>query len=126
MQHLLALAIDDQKIAVPKGIPTGGLPKFEVIAQNAIQIVLVFIVLLAFIFIIVSGIKWITAGGDKTKVQSARGTLTYAIIGLVLALISFFIVTLVGQLITGTNIFKFPAATSTSDPCTDTGTHQRC
>lgn len=107
MDHLLALAIDDQKIAVPDGIPTGGLPMFIIIAERAIQITLVFIFILALIFIIISGIKWITAGGDKTKVQSARGTLTYAIIGLILALLSFFIVNFVGQLITGSSI-DFP------------------
>ena len=107
MDHLLALTIDGQKIAVPDEIPTGGLPVFTAIAAHGVQIALVFILILSLFFIIFAGIKWITAGGDKTKVQSARGTLTYAIIGLVLALLSFFIVDFVGQLITGGSI-DFP------------------
>ncbi|MEK7605008.1 MAG: hypothetical protein AAB478_00595 [Patescibacteria group bacterium] len=114
MQHLLALAIDNQKIAVPEGIPTGGLPIFIIIAERAVQVALFFIFVLALIFIIISGIKWITAGGDKTKVQSARGTLTYAIVGLVLALLSFLIIGFVGQLITGGSL-NFPMLVNPPD-----------
>lgn len=120
MQHLLALAIDGEQVALPEGIPSGGLPVFIVIAERAVQVTLVLIFVLALIFIIISGIKWITAGGDKTKVQSARGTLTYAIIGLVLALLSFFIVNFVGQLITGGSI-DFPMNINTSDCPTRSG-----
>ncbi|MCA9324600.1 hypothetical protein KDA23_00840 [Candidatus Saccharibacteria bacterium] len=37
----------------------------------------------AVIMIIVSGFKYITAGGDANKVSSAKSTLIYAIVGLV-------------------------------------------
>lgn len=108
MQRLLTLAIDGQQVAVPDGIPTGGLPIFVVIAGRGIEIALGLISVLTLIFIIISGIKWITAGGDKTKIQSARGTLTYAIIGFILALLSFFIVTFISKMVIGESILDFP------------------
>lgn len=38
---------------------------------------------LLFVFwFILGGIKWITSGGDKNKVEEARGTVTNAIVGL--------------------------------------------
>jgi len=39
----------------------------------------------AVIMIMVSGFKYVTSGGDSSKVQSAKNSLTYAIIGLVIA-----------------------------------------
>jgi hypothetical protein len=43
-------------------------------------------------FVISSGISYITSGGDQKKLDSARKTLTYAIIGLVIIFISFLII----------------------------------
>lgn len=43
------------------------------------------IALILFLFMVVfSALQWITSGGDKEKVASARGRLTSAIIGLVI------------------------------------------
>ena len=47
------------------------------------------------IFIIISGIKIVTAAGDEKKLASASQTLTYAIIGLVVTILAFVIVRLV-------------------------------
>lgn len=53
---------------------------------------LLFIVLaLSLLFLIIGGITWITSGGDKEGLAKAKGTITYAIVGLVLALGSFII-----------------------------------
>lgn len=40
--------------------------------------------LLAFIFLILGGIQWITSGGDKTGMEAARNKITHAIVGLVI------------------------------------------
>lgn len=55
----------------------------------------------AVIFIIYAGAKMVTSGGDQKKVDSARKTMTWAIIGLILILLSFAIVNFLGFL-TGT------------------------
>jgi len=54
-------------------------------------------------FLIVwSGIRLILSGGDAKQVQSARQTMTYAIVGLIVVLSSFTIVLFIGYL-TGTS-----------------------
>ena len=47
---------------------------------------------LTLVFLIVGGIKWVVSGGDKAKVESARGTIIAAIIGLIIVFLSFFII----------------------------------
>src|SRR4030042_3142687 len=57
-----------------------------------------------FIFIfIVGAFQWITAGGDKGKLEDARHKITHAIVGL-LVLLLFFIITQFVNAILGINI----------------------
>lgn len=51
--------------------------------------------LLAVIIIIYSGIKYMTANGDKQKIESAKSTLMYAIVGLIITIIAYAIVNFV-------------------------------
>lgn len=48
--------------------------------------------LLFFFSLIMGAIEWITSGGDKTKLESARSKITNAIVGFVILLIAFAIV----------------------------------
>jgi len=64
------------------------------IVGAAVTFVLIVAVLIALFFLIFGGIRWITSGGDKAKVESARGTIIAAIIGLVIAFLAFFILSL--------------------------------
>ncbi len=51
---------------------------------------------LVFFFVLITGaIKWISSGGDKQKVEEARGTITSAIIGLVILFATFAIIKLI-------------------------------
>jgi len=52
----------------------------------------------ALIFIIFSGIKFITSGGDSKQLEGARKTLTYAIIGLIIIFLAYFIVNAIATL----------------------------
>ncbi len=60
-----------------------------VLVGNLILWALIFSGVIALIFIIFSGIKFITSGGDPKQVEGARKTLTFALAGLVLILLSF-------------------------------------
>lgn len=86
------------KINPPGGLPSGGFG--DNTANNLIgwglTALLVGGTLLALAYLIWGGVQWITSGGDKSKIQAARNKMTYAIIGLVIAFLSFFIVTLIG------------------------------
>lgn len=83
----------------PNGVATLDciLPLF----RNVIAAALVFAGVVAVFMIIYSGIKLILSGGDAKQLEGARHTLTYAIIGLLIVLLSFAIVNLIG-FITGT------------------------
>lgn len=77
---------------------------------NIIIILLVVAIIIAVIFLVYGGIKWILSGGDKTGVESARNHIIAAIVGLIIALLAFFIVTFVlGLLGLGSiTTFNFP------------------
>jgi hypothetical protein len=59
-----------------EGIQVGG------IVPAVLTILMIAGSLAGMIFLIIGGIRWITSGGDKAQVESARGTVTSALIGL--------------------------------------------
>lgn len=78
---------------------------FQVIVTAA----LTFVGAAAVIMIIYAGIRFITSRGDPKQVQGAKQIMTWAIIGLIIVLISFGIIALIST-ITGTtciNTFGF-------------------
>lgn len=77
------------------------------LVSNIITIMLIFGVIIALFFLIYGGIRWITSGGDKAKVEAARGTISAAIVGLLLAFLAFFFVNLILVLLTGKPIGRF-------------------
>jgi len=53
--------------------------------------------LLAFVTLVTGGLSWITAGGDKTKLEAARDKITNAIIGVIIVGAAWAITTLVAN-----------------------------
>lgn len=68
------------------------------VLHNAITLILSASALLAFAFLLIGGIRWIMSQGDKKQLETAQKTITYAIIGLVVVLLSFFIINFIGYL----------------------------
>jgi len=60
---------------------------------------LMLIGILAVLAFVIAGIMYITAAGDETRIDTAKKTMTYAIIGLVVALIGLLIVRLVAYMV---------------------------
>ncbi len=56
---------------------------FAVIAGKLLEAIVLFGGLAVLLYLLWGGISWITAGGDKSKVESARNRITQAIIGLI-------------------------------------------
>lgn len=83
--------------------PAGIFADFGRLASAIILILTSFTGALSMIFIIISGIKLVTAGGDPKKMADARNTLTYAIIGLIVTALAFIILRVV-QFFLGANI----------------------
>lgn len=69
------------------------------IISSVITLVLIGAVVIAIFFLLLGGIRWITSGGDKTKVDEARKQIVAAIIGLVIAFLAFFIIRVVGGIL---------------------------
>lgn len=51
--------------------------------------------ILAVIMFVVAGIQFLTAQGDPEKVQAARGSLIWGVVGVVVAILAFTIITIV-------------------------------
>jgi hypothetical protein len=75
-----------------------------------ITIAFVIAVLIALFFLIWGGIKWITSGGDKAGVETARNQIIAAIIGLIIVFLAFFILNLVLGLF-GLSLFELELPT---------------
>ena len=71
------------------------------IVGGIITTLFIIAIISSIIFLIWGGIKWIQSGGDKGKIDQARGTITAAIVGLILAFLSYFLVNLVSIIVTG-------------------------
>ena len=84
------------QINPPANLPNGGLNTVTKVIGNSLTIMFIIAAILAVIYLILGGIQWIQSGGDKQKVAQARNRITYAIIGLVVALCGFFIINVVG------------------------------
>lgn len=63
-----------------------------IIFKNIVNWALILSGVTALFFVIISGTRYIRSGGDQEKIKGARETLTYAIIGLVIILLSFAII----------------------------------
>lgn len=64
----------------------------DTILKAVLEIISVIAGIAAVIMIMVGGIKYTTSGGDSTKISSAKSTLIYALVGIVVVAMAQFIV----------------------------------
>ena len=89
--------------------------------QNALGGILTFILIIAVIislvYLIWGGIKWITSGGDKGNVETARNQIIAAIIGLIVAFLAWFLINLILSLFfqSSINELEIPSIDVTDD-----------
>lgn len=67
----------------------------ENLIKNVINILLYLVGIIAIIAIIIGGIRYVTSNGDSGAVKSAKDTVLYAVVGLVVAIMAFAIVNFV-------------------------------
>jgi hypothetical protein len=92
-------------VKAPNSIPTGGSAKLSTALNGGIQIMIIIAIVLCLISIVWAGIQWTSSSGDKAKVASARARITYSIIGLIVVLLAFFLVSILGSVF-GVNLTK--------------------
>lgn len=64
----------------------------EKMIKSVVDLLFYVIGVIAVVVIIIGGIKFVTADGDSSKIKSARETILYAVVGLVVALMAYAIV----------------------------------
>ncbi len=73
----------------------GAVADIKDVAINVINGVVAVLGLVAVVFIIVGGINYMTSAGDSGKVEKAKKTILYSVIGLVICVLAFAIVNFV-------------------------------
>jgi hypothetical protein len=63
--------------------------------RNIVVFLIIIAVIIALIYLLYGGIKWITSKGEKTEVEAARNHIMAAILGLVVVFLALFILTIV-------------------------------
>jgi hypothetical protein len=63
--------------------------------NNVINVLLMAVGIISVIMIIIGGIRYALSGGDEGAVKSAKDTILYAVVGLVVAILAFAIVNFV-------------------------------
>lgn len=100
------LALFATKAYAQLNIPKpASVPDVEIgnVISAVVGILLIVAAVLAFLFLILGGIQWITSGGDKTGMEAARNKITAAIVGLIIVAAAWAVMLLIGQFI-GFNI----------------------
>jgi len=85
-------------------VPT--IQALECVFAAVLQVVVRLAGIAAFFMLVAGGFKYLTAGGDPKKAESARNTLTYAVMGLAVLIGSWFIMLLIEKL-TGVKVTEF-------------------
>lgn len=74
------------------GLTSGNFGK---VVGGVITLLFVIAVVVALVFLVWGGLKWILSGGDKSAVEGARNTIVAAVVGLVIVFLAYFILNLV-------------------------------
>ncbi|MDR2063571.1 MAG: pilin [Candidatus Nomurabacteria bacterium] len=80
--NILAATVDDIKNKLPQGDP-------NTILKNGLNTFFIFVAIIAVIMIVYGGVQYIISTGDRTKIDTAKKTLLYAIVGLIVSASAF-------------------------------------
>lgn len=85
------------EITTPTPIHNPLAPNYEAgkLISGIIGVFILFAAIFAFVYLLIGGINWITSGGDKAKVETARTRIINALVGLILIASIWAIITLV-------------------------------
>ncbi len=72
-----------------------GLGSSQTVIGATVNLLFVVAIIIAVIFLIYGGIRWIMSKGEKEKVEESRNHVVAAIVGLIMILLAYFIINLV-------------------------------
>ena len=100
--------IKDWGDCVVDGVPT--LKCLEIVFGNILYMSSFFIIIVLFIMFVVGSFRYLTSFGNAERIKKAQGTLKYALIGFILFVSAFLILTIIQTLFLGkggANLFEF-------------------
>lgn len=77
----------------------------ECLLANVFLVIITVIGLAGFAMLIVASFRWLASGGNTKQVDTAKGTMTYAVVGLVVSLSAFIVLELLASF-TGVGIIR--------------------
>lgn len=96
--------LQDDDVATIDSIPS--------LFSNILTAALSLVGLSTFIMIIIGGFKYLTSGDDPKATESAKSTITYGVIGLVLVVAAYFILIAISGFTGLPNLLKFQLSSS--------------
>lgn len=91
-----------QEDATQGCVITGGAPSLGCLSQIVVSVInylFMFVTAVTIIFLLFGAFKFVISRGDPKALQSARGTMTYAIVGMIIIFFSFAIVQIITQML---------------------------
>jgi NADH:ubiquinone oxidoreductase subunit 6 (subunit J) len=105
--NLLASPVYAKTLEYLENTDVATIQSLETLFVNVIQIVVSLAGVALFLMFIVGGFSFLFSGGDQKKLEQAKGTLTAAVIGLVIIVASYLILRLISEFTGVGNITKF-------------------
>jgi len=99
-------------LPTPGATDVASIQSLQTLFTNVINIIIALAGVALFIMLVVSGFSFLFSGGDPKKLEQAKGTLTNAIIGLIVIVCAYLILRLIGAFSGYTNITKFSVSPS--------------
>jgi len=75
------------------------LSNLELLISNVIGLVTTLGALIFIIYFLMAALSWITAGGDSSKLEKARGQMLHGVMGLILLVSTYAIIGLIGRIV---------------------------
>ncbi len=91
------VAVKTYDIALPEFLKVGAQADLFTVLQQILNTLVLITIVTAIIYLILNGLKFVTSGGDQAKAQEAQKGITYAIIGIIIAISSSLLVQFVLQ-----------------------------
>src|SRR3989344_447032 len=87
-------AITNEPLGVTSA-PTGVISSINSLISGGVTLILIVAGLVAFVYLLLGGIKWITSGGDSAQVEAARNQVIHALIGIIVVLAAWGLIMLI-------------------------------
>lgn len=84
-------------ICLPSGVSRGGPQTASDLILKGVNILLSVAAIIAVLFLIIGGFQYVTSAGNEETAKKARGTITNALIGIAVIVLSYTIVTVVAH-----------------------------